>query len=139
MTGFVGNTVLGDVLVHTTGVATAARATATAVDQHLRSKDNLRVGALSMNLDPIGEGCGGSERPARATVLRDMLVASFGEVIGTIDVSPEKRIWQRRYAHDLMRTSTIHTLAFRERDLRCAACLRKAFLHWERRNDGQDC
>ena len=44
--------------------------------------------ALTGDFDPIGEGGDGAMGPARAAVVRDVLVEMFGEVRLTVDVVP---------------------------------------------------
>ena len=72
-----------------------ARAGVAAVEHVLHRE--LDVGesdvALAVDLDPVGERRRGSVGPARATVVRDVLVEVLGEVGLAVDVVPRPIFW----------------------------------------------
>ena len=63
-----------------------------AIENELDRKVNLFTLSLAGNLDAIGESRDGTMSPARATILRQMLVQRMGEVGLAIDVSPSEGI-----------------------------------------------
>ena len=85
----VRDTLLVGELVDTTGVATLARATGTAVDDDLGVEaDGSGVLVTEKDVESIGEGRGGTLSPAGAAVDGDVLVLVPGKEVGTVDVSP---------------------------------------------------
>ena len=79
-----------------------------AIENELDRKVNLFTLSLAGNLDAIGESRDGTMSPARATILRQMLVQRMGEVVGAIDVSPSEGLGKGRFADVLVRQSTQH-------------------------------
>jgi hypothetical protein len=89
--GFVSNTILVDVVVcseRVTTIATEIRVLTR--DENLRSKVNVRPSTLSHDLNTIRESRCSSEGPARAAIVRNVLVSTHSEVVGSIDITPEE-------------------------------------------------
>ena len=85
----VGDTLLVGELVDTTGVATLAGATGTAVDDDLGVEgDGSGVVVFEQDVETISEGAGGTLGPAGAAVHGDVLVLVPGEVVLAVNVSP---------------------------------------------------
>ena len=81
-----------------------------AIENELDRKVDLFTLSLARNLDAIGESRDGTMSPARAAILRQMLVQRMGEVVGAIDVSPSEGLGKGRFADVLVRQSTQHML-----------------------------
>ena len=73
---------------NTYDVSAFAGSSPSAVDEDLRGEDGLGPGAFVHNLDSVVEHRQSPEGPASATVLRNVLVAGFSEVISAVDVAP---------------------------------------------------
>jgi hypothetical protein len=65
-----------------------------AVDDNLWAESWSWERVLLENVDTIGNRAGGSMSPAATTVLWNVLVTSPGEVVDTVDVTPEPVIWE---------------------------------------------
>lgn len=61
---------------------------------HLRGDVYVRPGSLSRNLYSVRDGRGGSMSPARPTVLRNVLVSQVCEIVYSVDVVPDKVLWE---------------------------------------------
>jgi len=57
-------------------------------DEDLRREVDVRPSCSASDLDTVRKRRRGGVRPARAAVLREMLVAHVGEVVNTSNVSP---------------------------------------------------
>merc|ERR1719507_1408169 len=100
-TSFVRDSMICHPLVGHPGVPPVAAVHRPAGDQNLWSNVDIRPGGFPRNLDPVGEGGGGCLRPARAAVLRDVLVLSLGEIVHPTHFSPVERrgrgaLWHSR-------------------------------------------
>ena len=86
-TCLVGNTLLVRVAVHAAVPAAVAAARVAAVDHLLHRQLHGGPGALSHQVDTVGDGRGGALRPAGAAVHGDVLVLVPGGVVVSVDVA----------------------------------------------------
>lgn len=86
--GLISDVVVVDPLVRVFGIASAAAIVIGAGDEHLGSEVDIGPLGLPPDFDAVGEGGGGCEGPAGATVNGDVLVALDSEVVGSVDVAP---------------------------------------------------
>lgn len=68
--------------------ATTGRPAGMAIDQDLWCEHHVRPGAVSGDVDPVGEGAGGGVGPAAAAVLRQVLITGQRQVVNAIDIPP---------------------------------------------------
>ena len=88
--GSVGDLVLGHPLEGAQSVSTVAAICITlARDEHLRRDVDIGPGSLPRDLDSVGQDRGRRVRPARATVLGDVLVVHVSQVVGVVYVVPD--------------------------------------------------
>ena len=84
-------TVLHGVLKYLSGVATVARSTSLAVDNHLSIKADRSLSAeVIHDIEAISESGSRGLSPAGSTVLGDVLILVPGHVVSSILVSPVK-------------------------------------------------
>ena len=101
-----------DELIRRRVVTTVARAGnfSSAVENELDGEIDLLPFALPSNFDAISQSRNGTVRPARATVLRQVLIETVGEVVGAVDVAPCKTFWESSLADVLVRQSAENVL-----------------------------
>jgi hypothetical protein len=128
LASLVGDTILHDVIVGLSGVATVATIGNT-VDENLRSKLNIRPNALASDADAVRKSRGGAVGPARSAVLGDVLlrcqraeekridekmkyVSRDGDIVDTAHVTPVPNrrqslgldVFRRQRRDDVLRT-----------------------------------
>ena len=119
--GLVGDAVAVGVGIHAVGKAALARAAARAVDHFLLGEVDRRPLALPHQVDSVRQRRGRSLRPARAAVVRDVLVLVPRRVVVALDVAdvvalrkrllPDVGVGQRRLDHLLHFLLAVYPLA----------------------------
>jgi hypothetical protein len=71
-----------------------AAADSTAIEHVLDREVDVDSLRLAGNFDAVAKGRHGAVRPARSTVLRDVLVPAHGAVVDTIFIAPGERCGQ---------------------------------------------
>ncbi len=65
-----------------------------AVEQHLHGRQEVADSVVLHEFEAIGDGGDGAVSPARAAILRDVLVEISGAVVDSADVAPRKVVWK---------------------------------------------
>ena len=84
----VADPVVLETLIRAEHRATMAAADFTAIEHVLDREIDVDTLRLAGNFDAVAKGRHGAARPARSTVLRDVLVPAHGAVVDTIFIAP---------------------------------------------------
>ena len=85
---YVADPVVLETLIRAEHRATMAAADFTAIEHVLDREIDVDTLRLAGNFDAVAKGRHGAARPARSTVLRDVLVPAHGAVVDTIFIAP---------------------------------------------------
>jgi len=112
--GFVGNGVVEDVFHGNSGVTTVASFVFTLVARQQDLRSQFKIGPLSLSgdLDSVSNGRGGGESPAGSAVLGNVLVSDKGQIVDTIDITPEPLIRDGTHVKGLKRSVNLRRKFF---------------------------
>jgi hypothetical protein len=63
-------------------------------DENLRGDVDIGPGSISLDLDSIGQGRGGSMSPAGTAVRGNVLLSNVSQIVNTVDIVPDPLLWQ---------------------------------------------